>query len=287
MTPKIQKSGVVNALTVDVEDYFQVEAFAALVDRADWDSLAPRVADNTARVLDQFAAAGVRATFFTLGWVAERNPALVARIVAEGHELASHGYFHQRVSTLDADGFRADVTRAKALLEDAGGVAVPGYRAPTFSIGPRTPWAYDVLAQAGHRYSSSIYPVAHDLYGAPDAPRLPFRPGPPGMTELPMSTVRVLGRNLPCSGGGMFRLLPYAVFRQGLHAVNRAGRPGMFYIHPWEFDPDQPRFANASAKSRLRHYRNLDATRPRMASLLTDFAWDRVDKVFANVLAVA
>jgi polysaccharide deacetylase family protein (PEP-CTERM system associated) len=276
-----------NAITVDVEDYFQVEAFAAIIDRADWDSLAPRVADNTFRLLDQFAAAGVHGTFFTLGWVAERNPALIARIVANGHELASHGYFHQRVSTLDADGFRADVIRAKALLEDAGGVAVAGYRAPTFSIGARTPWAYDVLAETGHRYSSSVYPVAHDLYGAPDAPRLPFQPGPRGFTELPMSTVRVMGRNLPCSGGGMFRLLPYVVFRQGLRAVNRAGRPGMFYTHPWEFDPGQPRFAAASQLSRFRHYLNLDATHRRMASLLEDFAWDRVDRVFANFLTPA
>jgi polysaccharide deacetylase family protein (PEP-CTERM system associated) len=278
---------VANAITVDVEDYFQVEAFAAIVDRADWDSLAPRVADNTARLLDQFAQAGVHGTFFTLGWVAERNPALVARIVADGHELASHGYFHQRVSTLDEAGFRADVTRAKSILEDAGGATVAGYRAPTFSIGPRTPWAYDVLAQTGHRYSSSIYPVAHDLYGAPDAPREPFQPGPAHFTELPMSTVRVMGRNLPCSGGGMFRLLPYAVFRQGLRAVNRAGRPGMFYTHPWEFDPGQPRFAAASRLSRFRHYLNLGATKGRMNALLGDFAWDRVDRVFAKFITPA
>jgi polysaccharide deacetylase family protein (PEP-CTERM system associated) len=275
----------VNAMTVDVEDYFQVQAFAGAVDRASWDGFASRVEANTDRILDQFAAAGAKATFFTLGWVAERHPALVRRILAAGHELASHGYGHQPVYALGAAGFRADLARAKAVLEDAGGVAVTGYRAPTFSMGGRTPWAHAVLEETGHRYSSSIFPIRHDLYGEPDAPRFAFRPAGSAVLELPMTTMRIAGRNLPCAGGGWFRLLPYPLFRRLLGRVNRADhRAGIFYFHPWEVDPGQPRIPGIGATARFRHYLNLAAMSGRLDRLLHDFAWDRIDRVFAAEL---
>lgn len=277
---------LVNAMTVDVEDYFQVEAFARTVPRDAWEGFPRRVEANTDRILALFAAAGVRATFFTLGWVAERHPALVRRIVAAGHELASHGHGHARVVTLSPEQFRQDVVRAKALLEDIGGVPVAGYRAPTFSIGPATPFAYPVLAETGHRYSSSIYPVRHDLYGAPDAPRFPHAVAEGALWEVPMTTIRMRGQNLPISGGGYFRLLPYAVFRRGLAAFNRAeGRGGMFYTHPWEIDPGQPRIGGAGRLSRFRHYLNLARTAPRLERLLRDFAWGRMDEVFPELAA--
>ena len=274
-----------NAMTVDVEDYFQVQSFAGCVPRDRWDAFPARVADNTDRVLDQFAAAGIRATFFTLGWVAQRQPALIRRIVAEGHELASHGWDHTRADTQDPASFQADVTRTRALLEDAGGVAVRGYRAATFSIGPRNPWAFAALAAAGYAYSSSVNPIRHDLYGNPDAPRVPYRPDASGLWEIPMTTLRAAGRNLPCSGGGYFRLMPYSCFRFALRRVNRAeSRPGIFYFHPWEVDPDQPRIAGAGWKSRFRHYTNLHRMSGRLDRLLADFAWDRMDRVFAPIL---
>lgn len=276
-----------NAMSVDVEDWFQVQAFADVIRREDWDGLARRVEANTDRVLDHFAAAGVRATFFALGWVAERHPALIRRIVAAGHELASHGHGHERVHAIGEAAFRADVRRAKAALEDAGGAAVTGYRAPTFSITPGTPWAHAVLAEEGHRYSSSVFPVRHDLYGAPDAPRGPHRPRPDGVVELPMTTVRVPGRNLPCAGGGWFRILPYALFRAGLRRVNAEGRPGIFYFHPWEVDPDQPRVAAAGRLSRFRHYTGLPTMLGRVDRLLGDFAWGRMDEVFAAEIAAS
>jgi polysaccharide deacetylase family protein (PEP-CTERM system associated) len=276
----------VNAMSVDVEDWFQVQAFANTISRADWDGLDRRVEANTDRVLAQFAAAGVQATFFTLGWVAERHPALVRRIVAAGHELASHGFGHELVHAIGREKFRADISRAKAVLEDVGGAAVIGYRAPTFSIGPRsTPWAHAVLAECGYRYSSSIFPVKHDLYGAPDAPRGAHRPHADGVVELPMTTVQVLGRNLPCAGGGWFRLVPYAAFRLGLRRVNQVERrPGMFYFHPWEVDPDQPRVEAATRLSRFRHYTGLHSMAGRVDRLLRDFRWGRVDHVFADAI---
>jgi polysaccharide deacetylase family protein (PEP-CTERM system associated) len=281
-------NAVANAMTVDVEDYFQVQAFAGVIDRAAWDGMESRVVANTDRILAQFAHAGVTATFFTLGWVADRHPALVRRIVAAGHELASHGYGHALVHSLGAEAFRADIRRARIALEQAGGVAVRGYRAPTFSIGPRSPWAYAILAEEGHAYSSSVFPIRHDLYGEPDAPRFAFRP--PGQTlwELPMTTVRLGGRNLPCAGGGYFRLFPYALYRMGLRRLNRAEhRPGIFYFHPWEVDPGQPRIRRASRSARFRHYVNIAAMSARIDRLLTDFAWGRVDRVFADVLSPA
>lgn len=286
MTSPLVKTPLLNAMTVDVEDYFQVEAFARTVPRASWDSFPSRVEANTDRILDQLAQAGVRGTFFTLGWVAERHPALVRRIVAAGHELASHGHGHARVATLTPDEFRADIIRAKHLLEDIGGVPIAGYRAPTFSIGPATPWAYPILAETGHRYSSSIYPVRHDLYGAPNAPRFPHQVAGGALWEVPMTTLHMRGQNLPIAGGGYFRLLPYAVFRRGLARFHRAEHRGaMFYTHPWEIDPGQPRIAGASRLSRLRHYLNLARTAPRLDRLLRDFAWGRMDEVFPEIAA--
>jgi polysaccharide deacetylase family protein (PEP-CTERM system associated) len=277
-----------NALTVDVEDYFQVQAFAGVVPRANWDSLAPRVDANVERILEKFARAGVRGTFFTLGWVAERHPAMVRRIVAAGHELASHGYGHALINTLGEDGFRADIRRARAVLEDIGGVAVSGYRAPTFSLGAHTPWAHAVLEQEGHRYSSSTFPIQHDLYGDPDAPRFPYRPAGTTIWEIPLTTVRLGGRNLPCAGGGYFRLLPYRVFRMGLRRLNSGERrSGIFYFHPWEIDPGQPRIRDAGRMARFRHYLNLAAMPGRLDALLRDFAWDRIDAVFADLLDAA
>lgn len=275
-----------NALTVDVEDYFQVAAFMDVIARDTWDSFERRVEASTDRLLEQFARHGAHGTFFTLGWVAERHPALVRRIVAAGHELASHGWDHTRADAQDPPTFAADVRRARLLLEDIGGTEVRGYRAATFSIGPKNPWAFDVLADQGYTYSSSVYPVRHDTYGAPDAPRLPYRPGSGRLWELPMTTVRALGHNLPCSGGGYFRLLPYTVFRRGLARFNRTeGQPGIFYIHPWEVDPGQPRVAAARPLARFRHTVNLSHTEPRLDRLLADFRWDRIDRAFDAVLA--
>ena len=282
MTPPAPINAPVNAMTVDIEDYFQVQAFASVIDRSDWDRIPCRVEANTDRILEQFDQAGTKATFFTLGWVAERYPATVRRIVAAGHELASHGYGHALVHSLSPTQFREDLMRAKDVLESLGGVPVTGYRAPTFSVGPRNPWAFDVLEQTGHRYSSSIYPVRHDLYGVPDAPRFPYRPGPGALVELPMTTVRLRGRNLPVAGGGYFRLMPYPVFRSLLRRFHAAdGRAAIFYFHPWEIDPGQPRVRGASPRARLRHTMNLRAMHARVSRLLHDFRWDRVDRAFA------
>lgn len=274
-----------NAMTVDVEDGFQAQAFAHCIARADWDSLPTRVDRNTNMILDQFAKAQVTATFFTLGWVAERFPGLVRRIVAEGHELASHGWDHTRADAQDEGVFRADVHRTRLMLQAIGGVSVTGYRAATFSIGPRNMWAFRILRQEGYRYSSSINPIRHDLYGMPDAPRAPFRPFADGVVEIPMTTVRLLGRNWPCSGGGYFRLLPKALYRAGLTRVNRHDRqPGIFYFHPWEIDPDQPRIANPGWKAHLRHYTNLSRMTADVDLLLRHFSWNRMDRIYASVL---
>jgi len=272
---------IVNAMTVDVEDWFQVQAFTKIYPREMWEDLPRRVEANTEVFLKMFADAGVKATFFTLGWVADRHPGLVRRIVAEGHELASHGYWHRLAHEQTPDEFREDVGRARKILEDVGGVAVRGYRAPTFSINARNPWAFDVLEEEGYTYSSSIFPIRHDLYGMPDAPRLAHRVGPRDFWEIPMTTVRVGGRNFPFSGGGYFRLFPYALFRAGLRRFNRIdAASGVFYTHPWEIDPAQPRVSSAPLMSRFRHYVNLGRTQDRIKSLLRDFSWDRIDRVF-------
>lgn len=293
MTPKPDTSNrdnrpMRNAMTVDVEDYFQVQAFARCIPRASWDAIPRRIEANMDAILALFDAAGVRATFFTLGWVAQRHPDIVRRIVAGGHELASHGWDHTRADAQDPTEFRADVGRARRLLEDVGGVPVLGYRAATFSIGARNLWAFAVLESEGYRYSSSINPIRHDLYGMPNAPRTPFQPDGGALWEIPMTTVRALGRNLPCAGGGYFRLLPYGLYRFGLNRVNRADRrPGIFYFHPWEVDPDQPRVAACGLKSRIRHYTNLHRMHPRLERLLREFAWDRMDRVYADLLGGA
>ena len=276
----------INAMSVDVEDWFQVQAFANIIDPASWDGRECRVEANTDRMLAQFAAAGVHGTFFTLGWVARRYQHIVRAIVAAGHELASHGDNHQLVHTLTPAQFRKDVTEAKAILEDTGGGPVIGYRAPTFSIGPRNAWAWDILGETGHRYSSSIYPVKHDLYGVPDAPRAAYRPTSGPLLEIPMTTLALRGRNLPIAGGGYFRLAPYPLYRHLLRRFHAAEhRPSLFYIHPWEIDPGQPHVPAARRLSRFRHRVNLARTAPRLDRLLHDFRWDRMDRVFAPQLA--
>jgi polysaccharide deacetylase family protein (PEP-CTERM system associated) len=281
-------SAAANALTVDVEDYFQVEALAECFPRALWDVVPRRVEANVDRLLDLFAAASARATFFTLGWIAERHPGMVRRIADCGHELASHGYDHRRADRQSPAELREDVRRSKRLIEDIAGVAVGGYRAPTFSIGPGNYWSYRILESEGYRYSSSLYPIRHDLYGTPDAPRQPFRPGDGAIWEMPLSTRRVWGHNWPCAGGGYFRLLPYRLSRASLRAVNGGeGRPCIFYLHPWEIDADQPRLRQLSPRSRFRHYVNLAAMPHRLTRLLQDFRWRRMDEVFPQLTASA
>lgn len=272
---------ITNAMTVDVEDYFQVSAFERHISRSDWDRLPCRVEANVDRILDIFGERGVHATFFMLGWVAERYPAMVRRIVAGGHELASHGYSHVRVTQQDRDAFRADVTRTKAMLEDIGGTAVRGYRAASYSIGARNLWALDVLADAGHVYSSSIYPIHHDLYGMPEAPRFAFRHNGAGILEVPVTTVALGERKFPCGGGGYFRLFPYSMSRGMMRRVNAVDREAcIFYFHPWEIDPNQPRQHGIGFKTRFRHYLNLNRMETRLRRLLADFRWDRMDKIF-------
>lgn len=272
---------IVNGLSVDVEDWFQVGAFETVIPRSDWDGLALRVEDNVARILDLFAAAEVKATFFTLGWVAQRQPATIRRIVDAGHELASHGWDHARVFALDRARFADDIARARGVLEDAGGTAITGYRAPSFSIDARTPWAYDVLAEHGYTYSSSVAPVVHDHYGWRNAPRFAFCPlAASPLVELPVTTAMLGGRRLAAGGGGFFRVLPYAFTRWAIRQVNgEERRPAMFYFHPWEIDPDQPRVPNAPLRSRLRHYTNLTRMADKLADLLREFSWDRMDVI--------
>ena len=273
-----------NALSVDVEDWFQVGAFETVIDRASWDGIPRRVERNTDNVLALFEEAGVKATFFTLGWVAERHPALIRRIAEAGHEVASHGWDHRRVFTLSEAGFRADIVKARAAIEDASGMAVTGYRAPSFSIDPRTPWAHEVLAEQGYAYSSSVAPVAHDHYGWREAPRFAWRPvSGAALIELPVTTLDLAGRRVAAGGGGFFRILPYAFSNWAVGQVNRReSRPAIFYFHPWEIDPGQPRVADASIKSKLRHYTNLEGMRPKLLKLLRAHEWGRTDEVAAT-----
>ena len=278
-TPQVP---LVNALTIDVEDYFQVSAFAPYIQRADWDARECRVERNVGRILDMLAAQKTHATFFTLGWIAQRYPHLVRRIADEGHEVASHGYGHERVSDLTPEAFAHDIRTAKHLLEDIAGVAVTGYRAPSFSIGQGNLWALDVLQQEGYRYSSSIYPIKHDHYGMPDAPRFAHRIRP-DLIEVPPTTLRMFNRNLPSSGGGYFRLFPYALSRWMLRQVNQNDQqPAIFYFHPWEIDAAQPRVAGIDARTRFRHYVNIPRMEQRLQRLLQDFQWGRMDHIFLN-----
>ena len=278
-----------NGLSVDVEDWFQVGAFENVIERGSWNSLADRVERNCDIILQMFADADVKATFFTLGWIAKRHPALMARIAAQGHEMASHGWDHQRVFRLDRTSFSADLDRSRKVIEDSSGTPVTGYRAPSFSIDHRTPWAHAVLAEQGFAYSSSVAPVAHDHYGWREAPRFAFRPLPGNnFLEIPVTTATLAGRRLAAGGGGFFRVLPYSFTRWAIRQVNRReGRPAVFYFHPWEIDPQQPRVANAPLKSRLRHYTNLDGMADKLRQLVDEFRWDRMDVLAAREAATA
>jgi len=273
-------------MTVDVEDYFQVSAFEGHVGRDRWREHECRVERNMARILTLFASKGIRATFFVLGWIAERYPQVVRQIVESGHELASHGWAHVRITQQHPDEFREDITRTRKLLEDVGGVAVRGYRAASYSISAENLWALDVLKECGYQYSSSIYPIRHDLYGMPEAPRFAFRHKGSGILEIPVTTVVVGGIRLPCGGGGYFRLFPYAFSRWALRRVNETdGQSGMFYFHPWEIDPEQPRIPGIGLKTRIRHYLNLRHMDARLQRLLDDFRWDRMDRIWLDAVA--
>ena len=271
-------------MSIDIEDWFQVGAFENVISRRDWPTLPSRVERNSDAVLELFAEAGVRATFFTLGWVAERFPALIRRFADAGHELASHGSDHERVFTLTPEAFRADIRRARAAIEDASGQRIEGYRAPSFSIDARNPWAHVVLAEEGYLYSSSVAPIAHDHYGWREAPRFAFRPlADADLIEIPVTTVEVAGRRMAAGGGGFFRILPYRFSRWAIDRVNQdEGRPAAFYFHPWEIDPDQPRVAAAPFRSRFRHYTRLSAMYPKMRKLLGDFSWGTTGAVVAS-----
>lgn len=271
-----------HGLSVDVEDWFQVGAFERVIDRADWDRLEHRVEANTHAVLDLFAEAGAKATFFTLGWVAQRYPGVIARMAAEGHEVASHGWGHARVFTFDPGSFRADLRQARAVLEDAAGQRVTGYRAPNFSIDPRTPWAHPILAEEGYDYSSSVAPLRHDHYGWAASPRFAWKPlADAGLVEVPVG-VTELGARRFATGGGFFRLLPAMLTDVAVRQAEAAGHANIFYFHPWEIDPDQPRVRNAPLRSRLRHYPRLREMAGKLRGLLARHRWGRIDAVAAD-----
>jgi polysaccharide deacetylase family protein (PEP-CTERM system associated) len=277
-------SDQINGLSVDVEDWFQVGAFEKVIDRNDWNGLVTRVERNCEAILQLFDDAGVKGTFFTLGWVAERHPALMRRIAGQGHEIASHGWDHERVFRLGRTDFAADIVRARKVIEDASGCAVTGYRAPSFSIDARTPWAFEVLAEQGYAYSSSVAPIAHDHYGWREAPRFAFRPiAGSDLIEIPVTTAQFAGRRLAAGGGGFFRVLPYHFSRWAIRQVNREDeRPAVFYFHPWEIDPGQPRVEGAPMRSRLRHYTNLSVMGDKLARLVGEFRWGRMDELAAR-----
>ncbi|MGH8177839.1 MAG: XrtA system polysaccharide deacetylase [Steroidobacter sp.] len=270
---------ITNAMTVDVEDYFHVTAFAQTLDRARWPTLESRVEQNTRRLLEVFGRRGVRATFFVLGWVAERAPALIRELHRAGHEIACHGLTHELVYKQTPALFRTETQRAKSLLEDLTGAKVRGYRAATYSITAQSLWALDILEELGFEYDSSVFPVRHDLYGIPGASRRPFRVASGKLLEVPLTTIKLLGQHLPCAGGGYFRLLPYGVFRWAVRRANREGLPAVFYMHPWEIDPGQPRI-DAPWRSRFRHYTNLHRTEARLEALIGDFRWASMEDVF-------
>lgn len=274
---------IINAMTVDVEDYFQVSAFEKHISRKDWASHPSRVEENTDRILTLFAAHNIKATFFTLGWLAERYPTMIGRIVEQGHEIASHGWDHQRATSQNKDEFREDIKRAKAMLEDVSGCVVKGYRAPSYSICATNLWALDVLADEGHRYSSSIVPIKHDHYGMPDSSRFAFSAAGGRLLEIPVTTVPIFSRNINCGGGGWFRLFPYLFSKWALSKVNNDEKmPCNFYFHPWEIDPYQPKMDNISFKTKFRHYLNLNKMHGRLECLLEDFKWGRMDEIFLN-----
>lgn len=270
-----------NAMTVDVEDYFQVSAFENHVERDSWNGLNTRVEANIDRILMIFSESNISATFFTLGWIAERHPAMVKKIVNAGHELASHGYSHIRIAQQKVKEFREDIKKTKHILEDISGKAVIGYRAASFSINATDHWAYQELQTAGFKYSSSIYPVKHDLYGIPKGPRFPFTPDNSDILEVPISTLEIMGARVPCGGGGYFRLFPYSLSSWLIRRINnREGKSCIFYFHPWELDIDQPRIENVSVKTRFRHYNGLKRMEPKLRKLINSFDWDRMDRIF-------
>ena len=279
----------INGMSVDVEDWFQVGAFETVIDKDNWSALADRVERNCDVILAMFAQAGVSATFFTLGWVAQRHPRLIRQIADAGHELASHGWDHARVFRMTPGEFAHDLEISRKAIEDAGGQAVSGYRAPSFSIDARTPWAHELLAEQGYAYSSSVAPVAHDHYGWREAPRFAFRPiAGSNLIEIPVTTATFAGRRLAAGGGGFFRVLPYAFSRWAIRQVNqRDGRPAVFYFHPWEVDPDQPRVSGAPMRSRLRHYTNLDVMAEKLRQLIDEFHWGRMDALAVREAARA
>ncbi len=274
----------VNGLSVDVEDWFQVGAFEGVIERDSWDGLSDRVERNCDAILQMFDEAEVKATFFTLGWVAQRHPALLRRIADAGHELASHGWDHARVFTMDKVSFAADLDKSRKAIEDTAGVQITGYRAPSFSIDSRTPWAYMALAEQGFTYSSSVAPITHDHYGWREAPRFAFRPLPwSDLLEIPVTTAEFAGRRLAAGGGGFFRVLPYAFSRWAIRQVNnRDQRPAVFYFHPWEIDPQQPRVTTAKLRSKLRHYTNLEVMADKLKLLVNEFEWGRMDILAAR-----
>jgi polysaccharide deacetylase family protein (PEP-CTERM system associated) len=278
-------SGVVNAMTIDVEDYFHVSVFDTVIPRSRWEHLESRVSANTERLLGVFESHGIKATFFVLGWVAERFPALVRRIAGLGHEVASHGYGHELIYRQTRERFRDDVRRSKGLLEDTVGDRVEGYRAPSYSITTRSLWALDVLVAEGYAYDASIFPIRHDRYGIPGSPRHPhvLQRDSGSLIEAPGSTIRVGGVNLPVAGGGYFRILPYEWTRWGIARINeKERRPAIFYLHPWEIDPAQPRF-DAGWVGGFRHYRNLDQTEMRLHRLLRDFSFAPLRDILAGI----
>lgn len=282
-------SSPINGLSVDVEDWFQVGAFETVIGRDSWSSLTTRVERNCDAILGLFAEAGVKGTFFTLGWVAKRHPALMRRIAGEGHEIASHGWDHARVFRMKPEEFAHDLDTSRKTIEDASGETVRGYRAPSFSIDHRTPWAHEILAEQGYLYSSSVAPIVHDHYGWREAPRFAFRPlANSPLVEIPVTTATFAGRRLAAGGGGFFRVLPYGFSRWAIRQVNRRdGRPAVFYFHPWEVDPDQPRVSNAPLRSRLRHYTNLDGMAAKLRQLVREFAWGRMDELAQREAATA
>lgn len=275
---------MVNAFTIDVEDYYHVSAFEQYIPRNKWDCMESRIEVNVDKILKFLSEHDVKATFFTLGWLAQKFPLMIRKIVDEGHELASHGYSHSRVYDMTRTTFLEDVARAKKLLEDTGGIAVEGFRAPSFSINENCWWAFECLRDVGYTYSSSIYPISHDHYGMPNASRTSFQPLS-GLTEIPISTVQFRGRNYPSSGGGYFRLIPYSVSKWAFRRLNEVdGMPIVFYFHPWEIDPSQPRVEGVGAKAKFRHYVNLDKNEKKIVRLLSDFAWGTMKDVFRTSL---
>jgi polysaccharide deacetylase family protein (PEP-CTERM system associated) len=274
---------ITNAMTVDVEDYFQVSAFEKYIRRDSWDSLPHRVEQNIDLILSLFNDHKIRATFFTLGWIAERHPQMMRRIADAGHEIASHGYEHVRVTNQDRAAFRKDVVGTRHMLEDISGRVVTGYRAASFSINAENHWAHEELELAGYKYSSSIYPIHHDLYGIPGAGRFPYRTGSGALLEVPISTLEWRGTRFPCGGGGYFRLFPYAVSRYMISRLNsQEKQPSIFYFHPWELDPDQPRIGNVDLKTRFRHYNNLRHMQTKLSRLLEEFSWGSMQEIFVD-----